>query len=718
MAGPWEQYQQQPAGPWTAYQAKPLTPEEIAAAKEARTRELVPGVSVNPTDGMGAGAKFAAGNTQSFRDLGLGLVQNLSEGGPIAGGPMNVARMVADKFGVPMMENPVKAWADSKLAENADADAALLDTGWGLGGNVAGTVSSMFLPGGVATAGSKVPQFGRGAGALKAVGSAFMPTTIKGGVMQGGLLGGVQPVKEGQSQAGNTVKGLLGGFVGGVLPRIAGGAVRATGRTLSLFTDKGIENAAGRTLQRFTEGRPLDFMPDPILGKSPTIAEATMDPGVAQFQSLTRNYPAVATAVTTSRQAANEARASALDPFAGTPQARTAAVEAIDKAEDAAYGSLEGVGDVNVQPVVRQLDRILAGPSGKIPEVRASLQKARQQFFEPYEESARIKDARSIVDMAIGGRMSSADHAALKEARRLLSNRAGASADEIVEALGDIKATSKTAQTAINQAKELANSLNVAFENEVPRLVAARQAITNQLSGLGDDKGGPLAKKQLMEIREALEAQIRKVTPNYDVALDARRVGMKPVNEMDAMQELIQKGTAPIPTADGQSMTRTLVPNAFIRAGDDLDAIAKSGTGFKRANADSVFSPKAQETIEGVRVGLARQQQADKLGGANGSPTAKFLIGEDIINGITGAVGDNKSLLGRALNSLAPSLTGITKVLGVPERFEGVLAKMVADPAKTQAILAGLPAPDRVLLEQALGRVGGISGVGLSLGQE
>lgn len=670
--------------------------------------ELTPGLSTNPTDGMSGGQRFAAGAGKSLRDTGLGMVQWASSGGPY--------RRLVEMAQGDGERNPldvvgrVNDWADERIAANAQADSALMDTGAGLSGNIAGNVAQIVAPGALFKLATRVPQLSGMSGPLTALSRAFMPTSVKGSALQGAVIGQLAPVQEGQSRELNTVVGAGSGAAGAAIPRIAGAGVRTANRLLEPFREKGMENVVGRTLQRFAKNPNTltNTLPDPILGRAPTLAEATLDPGIAQLQRAAQSRsPDVASALFDSRVAANEGRAAALQRFAGTPEARAAAMSGIDAAEDAAYAALRDVDGVDVVPVVRRVDRLISGPEGKRPEVRAALSRARAMFFEPYEDAARIKDARKIVADTIGQRMSAADTDALLEARRILANRQGLSADEVVEQLSTIRPQSKTAATALKEATELVNSLNVAYESQVPRLIGVRKGINDLIAGKGDSKAGTAAQAELIEIRNALDDAIRKVAPGIDAALDARRVGMRPVNEMDTMTDLLQRATIPVPNSSG-GMSRALQPSALLRPTEDLDALARRGTGFRKAQADNVLSPQAQEAIEGVRVGLARQQFADNAARGPGSPTAQYLAGQNIMDAL--GLKPNSRLAG-LMNVGAAVMDKPYAFAGVPQRLEQTMARVLSNPAEAQRVLAALPAPDRALLEQALGRIGAPVGI-------
>lgn len=598
--------------------------------------ELTPGISTNPTDGVSGVSLFAAGGGKSLRDTGLGIVQALSEGGPMASGPLAVMK----GLGVPMPRNPVKEWADSRIAQNKQADAALTDTGAGLGGNITGTVAQILLPGATVAGASRVPQLAGQAKTLASVTRAFMPTSIQGGAAQGAVLGSLQPVEEGDSRALNAGTGAAGGTLGGLLPRIAGASLRGLNRIREPLTARGLENIAGRTLQRFANNPQLQQLSDPILGRAPTLAEATLDPGIAQLQRAAQSKsPEVASAVFNARVNANDARVAALERFAGTPAQRQTLMEAIEKAEKAAYAKVNTAQGVDVNPVVGQIDSILAGPQGKRNAVRSALTEAREALFK-----------------ADGSPETSAD-----------------------------------------------------------MLLGARGAIKDLIEGKGDKQAGRLAQRELIQVRDALDAAIRRVAPEIDTALDARRLGMRPINEMDTMADLLQRASVPVAKQDG-SLARGIQPSAFLRPTEDLDALAQRGTGFRKAQGDDVLSGPAQDTIEGIRIGLARQQAADNIAKVPGSPTAQFLAGQNIMEGILGQPRQGSFMSGLA-NLGAAALDKPYAFVGVPERLNSVMARILTDPGEAQRVLAKLPPPDRALIEQAIGRLSAPAGSATAAGQ-
>lgn len=118
MSGPWEKYQT--AGPWTKYKKEP--PVDIAGAERAAVAGVV--------DRMGVGGRLAAGMGAGMTDLALGVKQLVG------------AASGAD--------------ATAKKAQ----DAALMSTGAGVTGNIAGKVATalpaMFVPGANTAAGASL----------------------------------------------------------------------------------------------------------------------------------------------------------------------------------------------------------------------------------------------------------------------------------------------------------------------------------------------------------------------------------------------------------------------------------------------------------------------------------------------------------------------------------------------------------------------------------
>lgn len=171
------------------------------------------------------------------------------------------------------------------------------------------------------TAGSVGQTVGSAAMLLPTILAPWTSTVLGSGAV-GAVFGGLQPVREGDSRLTNT---LVGGAAGAAVP-----AAVATGRmvksaVIDPFRSGGQEAIAGRVLNRFATDRDAAVgaarMAGQIVpGSRPTLAEATLDPGLATFQNTMRSVDPVNAkgALIRRSQENSAARLAALRTISGT----------------------------------------------------------------------------------------------------------------------------------------------------------------------------------------------------------------------------------------------------------------------------------------------------------------------------------------------------------------------------------------------------------------
>ncbi len=493
----------------------------------------------------------------------------------------------------------------------------------------------MALKGGAHVA-SRFPALAEAAPALANAARAFMPTTLSGAAANGAVLGALQPVNARQGEGERVKNAIIGGgagFVGQAAAPAVGGLLRTGRNVLDFFTDAGAERAAGGLLRQFAddEARILAPQADAILGRAPTLAEATLDPGIAQLQRAAQSqFEGVGNAITNARSAANQARVNALEGLAGTEGQRAGILASVQNAERSAYGAIRPLDGVDVAPVAQQIDNVLSGGAGKRDAVRSALSSVRDKLFK---------------------------------------------ADGMPE-------------------------------TSVDTLLGVRQQIGDLLSGMGDNASAKLASTELIAVRDALDAQIRGVTGDgLDAALDARRIGMRPLNEMDTVAGLLQRATGDVELPGGQGTARGFRVGEFLRQTDDygsnslLDRTAQRGTGFRRANAENTLSPEALETIGGVRGGLLAQNFAETAARSPGSPTAQLQAGQ---RAIAGAGVDDNAVANMVRQAVGGRLGILGQWSGADDRLARVVQEVLTDPQRAAEVLRRLPPKDRVLIEEAL----------------
>lgn len=202
-------------------------------------------------------------------------------------------------------------------------DAALMQTGGGVIGNIGGQIGMALTPGMALKAASAIPGLVRAAPALSAAGDALLtPQTMAGSAALGAGLGAVQPVASGDNRNMNIALGAAGGAVA---PAI-GTLYRSGKALLQPFSAAGREQVAGRALNRFaTDPASIDAAagaPQLVPGSQPTLAEASGDIGLAQLERSLRNVKDANDAIAAQRIANNTARANAVQAIAGDPGQR------------------------------------------------------------------------------------------------------------------------------------------------------------------------------------------------------------------------------------------------------------------------------------------------------------------------------------------------------------------------------------------------------------
>lgn len=235
----------------------------------AKKEPSLPPLTADPTDGMSGTDKFLAGAGKAFADLGRGAGQWIGA-------------------------------VDRKdVAEARKRDAALMNTGAGIGGNITGNVAAL-LP------------------------TAMIPgaNTYTGAAAIGAVTGALQPSVSTAETAGN-----IG--LGGVVAPATLGAVRGAqalyqgGKGLvEPLTKAGQERIAADVLRRSAtnpqQAMQMAGQAKPLVpGSQPTLAQVAQDPGLAQLERTILNNPEYAGALQQRLGDQKVARLSAIKDVAG-----------------------------------------------------------------------------------------------------------------------------------------------------------------------------------------------------------------------------------------------------------------------------------------------------------------------------------------------------------------------------------------------------------------
>lgn len=267
----------------TGVPSAPAAPAEDPAARESRIAAATAQMQeedrqrYDPTIGMSGTEKFLAGAGKAVSDTVRGAGQLVGRVGDAVTTPQkSITDLVTGGQG--------KRWSErmglpqeADIAETRANDAALMDTGAGFAGNIAGNVATLLTPGaalkGAATANAAVgaaragnnlravlAAAPRAGSVLERAGQAMIaPTTLRGAATLGAVSGAAQPVVSDSERGWNALLG-GGAAAGGQalfngLARIVRPNTSAEVRTLM---DEGVTPTPGQVLggaaRRIEEG--------------------------------------------------------------------------------------------------------------------------------------------------------------------------------------------------------------------------------------------------------------------------------------------------------------------------------------------------------------------------------------------------------------------------------------------------------------------------------
>lgn len=414
--------------------------------------ELEP-MSVSPTEGMSGLERFRAGVGKSFADTASGLKQAATDSaarsatmGSVALNRLGLgglAQGFAENVAEPLRQYSGQVRED--VAEQRRIDEPLMDTGAGFAGSVGGTLAQLIGPG--------VALRGTTAGALA------LPRTVAGNSAQGAALGSVQPVVSEDERVGNTVMGAAGGAVGAAVPKAVGAVARPVRGALAALlgrpTASGVERKAAETIVRESGdlARLLQANPSAVPGVQRTLAEETLDPGVARLERQLRGQSSAFDPIDRANAAA---RVSALEGIAGTDAEMAAAEAARSTASRQAREQAMGAGPVDIAQTVRTLDEAIAGQEGR-PAVQNALREVRSLLVRegdsPETRVAVLDNVRKTIGDMLDGKYGGDTARALAGSRELIGIR-DALNDDIarqVPAFGDYLNAYREGSVPINR---------------------------------------------------------------------------------------------------------------------------------------------------------------------------------------------------------------------------------------------------------------------------
>lgn len=271
----------------------------------------------NPTEGMSGLDKFRAGMGKAFADTARGIGQYIG---------------AVDR---------------ADVAESRKLDAALMNTGAGMAGNITGNLAAL------------AP-------------TALIPgaATLRGAALIGGATGALQPSTSTGETLANTVSGGLAGPLGVMAGRGIVSMAQGGKALMEPLTKAGQERIAARVLQSSATdpaaaaaaaraGRPL------VPGSDPTLAQVANDPGLAQLERTLLNNPEYAGPLQSRFANQRAARIDAVRNVAGTDPYYDAIKQGrqVFANQDYAQAMAQGIDQKMAEALAPQLESLLRRPS-------------------------------------------------------------------------------------------------------------------------------------------------------------------------------------------------------------------------------------------------------------------------------------------------------------------------------------------------------------------
>lgn len=489
------------------------------------------------TDSMSGTQKFLAGIGKSFVDIGRS------------------ARRVGNMVGLGDYDQAA-AQADVAL------DKPLMDTGAGQAGKVFGDLALTAVPGyraqqaltagvqagarvlpkaAAAAARGAAPYVGA-AGAGSVAGAALSPEDMSGGASMGSLAG------VGGEVGGRVLAAGYGGAKAMLEPLYQAGRERILKRTLDRFaTDPAAVRAAA--------ANPQVLVP----GVMPTLAEATMDPGIAQLQrGAAAASSDVASALAQSRGQQVAGYRSVLDDLAGDEGKREFFTQMRDRTADSLYAQARAGGLQMTSALEGQVQQLLKKPSIQSAMEQAKLL-AKEKGINLNDPGGSV-NGLMYVDDALGDQIGAAVRAGnnkLASALKDTQNELRSFLDEAAPLYGEARRTFQAQSRPINQmeiGRELADkalppldalgngSLARVNANSYANALRNADATAARATGLRSAKMADVLEPGQMQAVQGVGQDMAR----YAAAQDLARVPGSPTAQYLGAQNILRQFMGPL----------------------------------------------------------------------------------------------------------------------------------------------------------------------------
>lgn len=378
-------------------------------------------------------------------------------------------------------------------------------------------------------------------------------------------------------------------------------------------------------------------------------------------------------------------------------------------------------GNLDIQPsAVPGVQRTL-GDATQNDAVMALERNARRQFPEMFSQideannAARVAELQKIAGdeadifsatarrdaVTSGARAKAFDEAGKSQnklaAQQAIMTGAGGVIDPVAALKSQIRqiAQAKGGRPAVQRTLDDVSRAIDASGGTPQGLYNVRQTIGDLLDGkAGGDAGyARAATAELMKMRELVDAQLSSMAPSWGNYLQSFQQMSKPINRMQAAQELMSRVAATQPSKTGGVV---LSPAQYARNTRPrmLDAIARKVTGFDKAKASDYFSPEDFAKFRAIGEDARREAARSSNRAQPGSATmeATELLKRNIAKG--------------AAASVARRVPGVDAVIDMLDKqAQQKIAYLIANPNEMQRVMSALNAQDRRALSSVVSMI-------------
>lgn len=646
-------------------------------------------------DALGTdGENFRAGMGKSFVDQARGALQTIADPMSMAFSPFKALSQVAAKHGAAPVfgaETKVANLSGQLKADQAEAnqrDAALMGTKSGFLGNLTGYAAQFLAPG----AALKAREAMAGAEASPLT-QAFMPTSFEGNIKQGAVTGLTQPLATGQDgndRIRNAVIGAGAGAAGHLIPKALGGVVRTAKAAVAPITKSGKERIIADALERFGKGGNVEYTPSAIKGVEATLPEGTGNAGFASLQRFLSGLDGNANAFNERQLQNNAARVGALRRVFGDQDTIDAATQTREQGTSGLYD------------LASNLDQVRAHDASAVTDA------ASQQAAAQAEAANKAAMEAATLRRAVGAPVKIPDPMAAPVYR--------VEPTPVLKSLADRpamkSAMAQARRLAANQGYKLSDPLTSIRGIQFTKMALDQMLNANPMQSLGK-----FDKAAVSGIKSQLMAEAEKMSPEFATANAEFARLTKPINAMQVGQEVLAKGSS---AQEDALKNPTLHPEAFARAVNNVDGIARKVTGYSGAAAQDMMAPDQLQTLRDVSSDLGRQQIGQRAGKAIGSDSVQNLASAHLLANVGSSLGIHGLQDVPIIRTVGRVLDSVYKVAGIPDELKEGLTRVVLDPnaPESKAILSKLTAPQRQMFISAvspyLGRVSQATGISVS----